>query len=348
MSWELEQSLKIALTKKKWIYGDKYFRIGNPFAWVDGDLQISRMNFSGVVDLKQWFSGYYEKYETLRDFKYKDYNKDYKIILNCYKNIFDFYFPFYKKKKDTTLLKNIICHSLARIQDYCVIKKYTSLRKNSEHLDFGPGLGGNAVYSLRLLKSKYTGIEAHYWSYDIQRLFFRKLINSGEIYTDLLSAESLGMNDNELKSIVNDKTSNIKQIPSWHFDFIKNNTKDLITATTCLNELNTAGIIYFLYHSNRVLKKNGYLYIRDSAKLKPGRHNVNYDNILTNIFEYKLVKDFRHLTNRKDIFALPRIYKKQKIKNFSFEKLYNKLVGYKAITAHGSVYNQNLKEKNKK
>ena len=341
MSYDLDQSLKNALVKKKWIYGDKYFRIGNPFEWVDGNLQISKLNFRGVVDLMQWYSGYYERYETLKEFKYKNYTKDFDLVLDTYKNIFNFYFPFYENQKDFN--NNIKCHSLARIQDYCVIRKFIK-KKKIEHLDFGPGLGGNAVYSLRLLGANYTGIEAHHWSYEIQRLFFRALILKKEKYLDFLSLESLAVDETKYKYFANSSEFNIKQIPSWHFDIIKNNSKDLISATTCLNEINTSGIIYFLYHADRVLKKDGYLYIRDSAKLKPSRHNIDYDNLLTNLFGYSLVKDYRNLKNRKDIFALPRLYKKNKNNYLNFEKLYNKILGRFAITSHGSVYNQNLKD----
>ena len=350
MAWDLETSLKKAKIEKEWIFGDRYFRIGDPFQWVDGDLQISKSDFRGSIDFMQWISGYYEKYETLKEFKYKNYNNDYKKILGIYNSIFNSYFPFLTNKEKKFRKKNLVCHSLARIQDYCVIKKYAKNLKASkiEHLDFGPGLGGNAVYSLRLLGANYTSIEAHHWSYNIQRMFFSKLLSDNEKYLDLTVAESFGKQKKDLISLCNSKNFQIKQIPSWHFDYINNESKDLITATTCLNEINTAGIIYFLFNANRVLKKNGYLYIRDSAKLKPNRHEVNYDEVLTKHFGFKLVKDFRYLTNRKDIFALPRLYKKVKAKTkaLNFDELFNLILGRYAVTSHGSSNSQNLKKNN--
>ena len=41
MTWDLEASLKKALVTQGWVWGDKYFRTGNPFIWVDGTLQLS-------------------------------------------------------------------------------------------------------------------------------------------------------------------------------------------------------------------------------------------------------------------------------------------------------------------
>jgi hypothetical protein len=65
---------------------------------------------------------------------------------------------------------------------------------------------------------------------------------------------------------------------------------------------------------NRTLKKNGYLYIRDSNKRKPGRNIVNYDEIFEKILGYKVIKKFQ-LQNRKDIYAMPRLYQKKVNKN---------------------------------
>ena len=51
MAWDLDASLKRALVRQNWIFGDRYFRIGNPFIWVDGPLALSSFDFCGVVDL---------------------------------------------------------------------------------------------------------------------------------------------------------------------------------------------------------------------------------------------------------------------------------------------------------
>ena len=346
MSWDFEESYKKNIQKKKYIYGDKYFRIGNPFEWVDGDLQLSKQDFSGVIDLLQWYSGYYEKYNTLKEFLYKDYKKDFNKIKYEFNKIFNFYLPFLKK--DKCHQNNIECHSLARAQDLCVIKKFCKnlntkkiKREGIKHLDFGSGLGGASTYSLKVLKSDFISIEAHKWSYNIQRMFYRKIINDNEKYLDLVSAESFGLSDKEINLLINSSDYKIKQIPSWYFDEIKKESQDLITATTCLNEINNAGIIYFIVEANRTLKKDGYLYIRDSNKRKPGRNIVNYDEIFEKVLGYKVIKRF-DLKNRKDIFAIPRLYQKMKSKNYEYTELFNKIIGFEAVTSHGSIYDQNI------
>lgn len=345
MSWDLELSLKKNLLKKKWIFADKYFRIGNPFEWIDGELQLSKHDFSGVIDLLQWYSGYYEKYETLDSFLHKDYENDYNIIHSAFKKIFTSYFPFLDC--DENEYSNYInCHTLSRVQDVCVFRNFAKSlfnKDNLHHLDFGSGLGGASIYSLKILKSVFTSIEAHKWSYNIQRLFYRKIIDENQKYLDLVSCEPFSKSDEELKKLINSKNFNIKQIPSWYFEDIDNSSQDLITATTCLNEINNAGIIHFIINADRVLKIDGYIYFRDSNKRKPGRNTINYDEIFELLFGYKVVKKF-DLINRKDIFAIPRIYQKTKNTSFSFEKLFNKIIGFEAVTSHGGNYSQNLKK----
>jgi ubiquinone/menaquinone biosynthesis C-methylase UbiE len=173
-------------------------------------------------------------------------------------------------------------------------------------------------------------------------MFFGKLsVNSGP-YLDVLSAESLEISHHDLKNFITSDKFSIKQVPSWYFSEVNDESQDLVTATTVLNELNTAAIIHMISQSNRVLKKGGYLYIRDSAKLKPGRHNINYDKVLADFLGYELVH-WLDVKNRVDMFAIPRIYKKTKSSNYSFEELFEKLVGREAVTSHGLEYAQNLK-----
>ncbi|MDK9723654.1 MAG: class I SAM-dependent methyltransferase [Sterolibacteriaceae bacterium MAG5] len=350
MSWDLEASLKRALVRQGWVFGDRYFRIGNPFTWVDGPLQLSSFDFRGVVDLAQWYSGYYEKYLTPESLKNSSYEKDYAILEGKYKEIYNSYFPFFDSS-DPQVDLNISCHALARIQDYCMLSKYAPdlvERKDAvpcqkiRHLDFGAGLGGNATYSLFLLDGFYTAIEAHPWSYNIQRMFFRQLVQGKGRYLDLLAAESLELPIDELRKLISSEDFAIKQIPSWYFIDVPTASQDLVTATTVLNELNTAAIIYMLSESCRVLKEGGYLYIRDSAKLKPGRHNVNYDQVLVEQLGFELVH-WLDVRNRIDMFAIPRLYRKKRNVTTNFDSLFTLLVGREAVTSHGGEYSQNLK-----
>ena len=147
----------------------------------------------------------------------------------------------------------------------------------------------------------------------------------------------------KLKNLVRSDQFVIKQIPSWFFIDIPSKSQDLITATSVLNELNTSAIIYMLTESCRVIKNGGYLYLRDSAKLKPGRHNVDYDEALTKHLGFELVH-WLDVKNRIDMYAIPRLYKKVKSVNINFEDLFDILVGRDAVTSHGGQYSQNLKK----
>lgn len=228
-----------------------------------------------------------------------------------------------------------------------MFKKYASdltevknPKQKIHHLDFGAGLGGNAVYSLLKLDANYTAVEAHTWSYNIQRMFFRQLVQGKGKYLDILAAESMGLGPDKLRELILSNHFLIKQIPSWLFFEIPAESQDLVTATTVLNELNTAAIIYMLSNSTRVLRKGGYMYIRDSAKFKPGRHNVDYDKVLVELLGFELVQ-WLDVKNRVDIFAIPRIYKKMADVQLDFDGLFNLIVGREAVTSHGGGFNQN-------
>lgn len=351
MSWDLEASLKRALVRQRWIFGDRYFRIGNPFIWVDGPLGLSSFDFRGVVDLAQWYSGYYEEYPTPSAIKSAGYDAEYEVLEAKYRDIFQSYFPFLDVHEPGVAL-NIRCHALARIQDYCMLKKYAPdlLAKGQKadasfpvrHLDFGAGLGGNATYSILLLGARYTAIEAHQWSYDIQRMFFGQLVQGKGTYLDVLAAESMELPSNKIHDLISSDQFAIKQVPSWYFADVQSGSHDLVTATTVLNELNSAGIVHMLSQSCRVLREGGYLYIRDSAKLKPGRHTVNYDKVLLEHLGFELVH-WLNVTNRVGMFAIPRLYRKVRQVETDFDMLFNLLLGREAVTSHGGGYTQNLK-----
>ena len=123
MSWDLNASLKRALVKQQWVFGKKYFRLGNPFTWVDGSIQLSSYDYRGIVDLAQWYSGYYEEYQTPSGIKTKHYDAELSTIEEIYRDIFDSYFPFIDENTFDARLY-IRCHALARMQDYCIIHKF--------------------------------------------------------------------------------------------------------------------------------------------------------------------------------------------------------------------------------
>ena len=180
MAWDLDASLKRALVKQQWVFGERYFRLGNPFIWIDGSILLSPYDYRGIVDLAQWYSAYYEEYQTPSRIKTENYDVELSTIENIYRDIFNSYFPFIDRTAfDADLY--IRCHALARMQD------------------FGAGMGGNATYSNILLEASYTAIEAHQWSYDIQRMFFGKMADKNRPYLDVLAAESMEIGSEKLK-----------------------------------------------------------------------------------------------------------------------------------------------------
>ena len=202
-------------------------------------------------------------------------------------------------------------------------------------------MGGNATYSNILLKASYTAVEAHQWSYDIQRLFFGKLADKSRPYLDVLAAESMELAPEKLENEILSNKYAIKQIPFWFFEKIEDNSYNLVTATNALNELNTSAIIYMLANSKRVLQKNGYVYIRDSGKLKPGRHLIDYDRVLIEHMGFELIH-WLNVQNRVDMYAVPRIYKKVKNVELTFGELFDLLINRETTLSQGLDFAQNL------
>ena len=131
------------------------------------------------------------------------------------------------------------------------------------------------------------------------------------------------------------------QIPSWRLSKVNLESFDLITATTVLNEINYAGIGYFVEQVLRLLKVGGYLYIKDSAKTKPGRHNIDYEKFLIEA-GFEQVSKLDNLEHRKNIHGVPRLYKRIKHSLLDFETIMETFTGHTAMTLHGDSKVQNI------
>ena len=200
-----------------------------------------------------------EIYDLFHLIKYKQFKKDKKILKAKLQQIICNFFP--KKYWHTFSLDKYIDSTISvKIEDFASLKHFGFNISKPVHLDIGPGLGANALYSNYLLNSTYIPLEAHPISYSAQRDFFRALAlnSSGKIlYTDLISLENLGQNDLEIKKHIKEqfRHNSIVHTPSWHFSKLDNNSIDLITATWVLNEVNVAGICWIIFNSCRTLKK---------------------------------------------------------------------------------------------
>ena len=87
-----------------------------------------------------------------------------------------------------------------------------------------------------------------------------------------------------------------------------------------LNELSYSGLFWLISNISSKIKKNGYLYIRDSYILKPGMHQIEYDKLLKKI-GFKEIAFYR-IKNRLDFYGIPRIYKKMNNKKISFQGVF--------------------------
>jgi len=339
---DIINSLNRALIDQEWVYGDKLQRIGNPFMWVDGDRTPALYIVEGVQAFLQYLTMFYEEYPMPEDIVTSDYDEMRQHIESSLRQAFNHFVPFLDVK-ESGFEKNILSTTTTRVQDYCAIRHLCKgLSKQLNHLDIGPGLGSHAIYSLKGFDACFYGLEASPHSYSIQRDFFRFLAKDNSIdYLDLVECENFNLDRSKISSFVNSSSDyKIKHIPTWHFDMIEKASIDLITATWVLNEVNTSGILWLLSHASKVLRKEGYFYMRDSSKLKPLRHSIDYDELLTKM---GFVESGRlNVQNRINFHGLPRAYQKMTDTVYSFDELVETCLGKFAITAHEGDYIQNV------
>lgn len=338
---DIRQSLERALSNQGWIYADKQHRIGNPFEWVDGDLTTNLGEVRGVKGLLQYLSMFYEHYPLPEEFKTSDYEEMLKYIESVIRRLYESLVPF-EHPVDISPETYIQSTALVRAQDYSIIKSMCpNIKAGLNQLDLGSGLGSHATYSLKGLNSCFYSLEAVPHTYAIQRDFYRFLSEGNSTYLDLIECENFNVSESEMRKLVNGSTKyRIKHIPSWHSGLIDDHSIDLVTATWVLNELTASGIMWLISQCTRVLKKGGYFYIRDSSKLKPLRHQINYDELLVSLGFKEVGR--ANVRNRIDLHGIPRAYCKETEKSIGFLELVDKCIGKFGITVHGGDYVQNL------
>lgn len=329
---DIQRSKDRALVENGWIFGDS-IRIGNPFEWVDADSSIVRAlnRFGGAVGIIRWLQVFYEIYPTLNEIRTKDHDLMKAHYIKIMNEAFSHFAPFLKI--DSFYNNAIEGMAVFRTQDYCFIKKFAKKLplEKPRHLDLGPGLGTQAIYSLESFDSVYYSLEAGKETYELQRLFFRFLSSIYGTYLDLVECENFYISDSAVKKELNlNSDYRIKHVPSWRFKLIDDNTIDLVTAVFVLNDLNEAGLLWLLSNSSRVLKKGGYFYIRDSGKSKPGKNQLKYDEILSRLGFVEVKR--LDIKNRDDMHGIPRIFEKQTDTCYSYEELVEEILGHHFIT----------------
>ena len=329
---DILESRRLAFVRDGWAYGELMNRIGNPFTWVDGEQIESIGSFASRVGLFQYLAMSGEIYPTPKDIYVNDHDEmEARIAKKLDKTI---------KKLVPFLTSLDIDYYIAgtanvKVQDYAAIRTWAKdLPREPRHLDVGPGLGANAIYSTLGFNSYYISIEANPTSYDVQRQFLRTLTSDDEKFLDLVDCNSFGLSEGSIKKELNSTNHyRFKLLPSWNFSFLDDSSIDLASATWVLNEINQAGISWLLHQISRCLKIGGYFYIRDSHLRKPMRHSLDYDVALGEIgFEQVAILEVK---NRINMHGIPRIYRKTQNIDLSFLEIFDKFFGKFAIGSHG-------------
>lgn len=337
---DIQASLSRAMIRQGWLYGERFNRIGNPFLWVDGS-QLPALGLErGAVSVLQYLAMSGEIYETPEAIRVPDHDDVLNRIAADLRTYVDHLVPFaWSGREDFE--RYIRSTASVKAQDYAALKTWIAdWPARPSHLDIGPGLGANVLYSRHGLGASYLSLEAHDVSYEVQRAFFSGVAAlNGLRYVDAVQAETFGLSDEEVaREIAAIDRHDIRHVPSWRFDLVADRSVDLVTVTWVLNEVTQAGITWLLHHADRVLKDGGHFYIRDSGKRKPQRHQLDYDAALLDMgFERVARLD---IVNRVDMHGIPRLYRKTSSREEGFDALFERFFGRMSVAAHGGAYVQ--------
>lgn len=334
--FDIVDSRSRALREHGWLYGEMFNRIGNPFVWIDGSQLEGLFDTPLTIRFLQYLAMSGEIYETPQGIRTADHDRVLAEIelrlgkaLRMAAGFLDVHASgFHRYVRSTASVKT---------QDYCAIRTYcTELPVAPVQLDIGPGLGANALYSVYCLGGRYVATDAFPPSIDAQRNFFRIVAESPIL--DSIDAQAWGKSETEIRALLRDPQFPIVLLPTWHLPLYPEKSIDLASATWVLNEVNSAGIVWLLFHAARVLKIGGYFYIRDSRKLKPNRHALDYDAALIKL-GFEAVGELA-IVNRVDMHGIPRVYRKRAEAPESFVAAYNLFFSHFDVTSHGGQYEQ--------
>lgn len=192
------------------------------------------------------------------------------------------------------------------------ITKDTRKEKIERILDFGAGYGRQAnLYSQHPDCKEYTIVEAIEDSYVVQSIYMKiaaeKILDNCTFNEALLGRMDFKSNTKKLNHLM---TFDMDKIPNEHYD--------LIICSNVLNEIMPDVFEYVIKQMARILKKGGILYVKDHGLGDQcGHRYYDYDVLesLNFALEYRpFVTDF------KDIWTVPRIYRKYGDEKPSFLK----------------------------
>lgn len=337
---DIVESRSRAIVRDKWCFGERMNRVGDPFEWIDGRQMNMLGQLEGTNLALQYLAMSGEIYETPAAIRPADFKQALNTIRANLMRYFHSLVPF--SSAETIGFQDYLeSTATVKAQDYGFIRTHlTELPDRPTQIDIGPGLGANALYSTLCLSARYIAVDANPYSYSAQRSLFRFAAGADGRYLDTIDAESIQVPNDQIRSLANSNaTFDIVHLPSWNFDWIHNESANLVSATWVLNEVNPAGIAWLLFQIDRCLRVGGYVYIRDSEKLKPNRHSTNYDQALQALGYTTVARlDVR---NRIDMHGIPRAYQKTETRAENFESFFDRLYGRFAVTTHGGAFQQN-------
>ena len=314
----IERSKQRALIRQNWFNGEQGWQIGQPFRWIDGDLAEFKSRAEGKVALLSFLTANNGGFKTPKDFMVNNFDEILEDLKKRMENVFIANLPFFSIDNFIDRIKGL---AHVRTQDYSFIKTYcVDLPTRPNHVDLGPGVGSHSLYSLYHLNATYYALEAATPSYVAQKDFLFHISGADGSYFDVIDAEHLECSFQKIKDNINVKTKyKVKHIPSWYFGEIDDLSIDLVSATWMLNEVSYSDIFWLMSNAIRVLKKGGYFYVRDSEKLKPHGHSVQYDQLLQKL-GFKLINraDVKNLI---DYYGVPRVYEKTDDSVYTWEDL---------------------------
>ncbi len=165
-------------------------------------------------------------------------------------------------------------------------------------LDFGAGHGRQAnllSQEIRSGKVHYCAMDATPSCYLMQRLYFETLGLKVADYCD----------DPDIDR--DTASANLTHVPSWRFDLLKDNSRDMVIAVQVLRELSKSMLNFALANFARVLKPGGALYVRDHI----GSHNPNMVDQDQALLAHGFVPEwYPRWIDRKDVHGIPRLWRK--------------------------------------
>lgn len=277
-----------------------------PFKWAslqayESPYVRARMQeYNSKFDLIHWMSFWTEKERIVSPF---DGNIEFEKLKNksseAHQKVFEFLF-------DREILKKKLHfgYDIYNAIDYYIISQHCD--KFDVTLDFGSGYGRlAAMFSFKENQKTYISVDCIESTYILQNLFLSLL--KPQNFHEYFDYEFLN------KKIKIKQKNCIYHIPTWKMKIIEKESVDLITSVFVLPEINEFALKNFINESQRVIKRNGYLYIRDhlyqtGEKNHKGAHKLNTEKELTeNGFKLIFKSDYK---DNIDIYGTPRIYKK--------------------------------------